>query len=502
MNLDRDLLSIQQARDLAKRAKEAQKILAEFPQEKIDSIVKAMRDAAMANAEHLAKLAIEETKLGVYQDKVVKNKFSAENVYQWIKDIKTVGFIREVPERKMYEIAEPMGTIMGITPRTNPTSTVIYKALISIKARDTIVFAPHPRAVNCSKAAADLLNEAAVKAGAPDGCILCMDIITKEGTNALMHDPNIDLILATGGSAMVRAAHSSGKPAIGVGPGNVPAYIERTADIRKAVSAILASKTFDNGTVCASEQNVIVDRVISPQVRETFKEMGGYFLTPEEASKVEKVIFSTKGLPSPEIVGQSAQFIAGKAGVDVPPDTIVLIAEPGGVGPNFPLSKEKLSPVLSYFEVEDWQEGCELCIKVLKTGGLGHTLVIHSQNEDVIREFALKKPAFRILVNTGGTQGAIGLTTGLEPSMTLGCGAMGGGITSDNVGPMHLMNIKRLAYPLTELEFKKRAVPDGRPAEEIAHLEHSRPIETEKTLSDEEIEAIVKKFLKERGLTI
>jgi len=501
LNLDKDLLSIQQARDLAKRAKEAQRVLAEFTQEKIDAIVKAMRDAALENAESLAKMAIEETKLGVYEDKVTKNRFATENVYQWIKDIKTVGFIREFPERKIYEIAEPMGTIMGITPVTNPTSTVIYKALISLKARDTIVFAPHPKAVNCSKAAADILHEAAVKAGAPEGSILCMDIITKEGSNALMRDPNIDLILATGGSAMVKAAHSSGKPAIGVGPGNVPAYIERSADIRKAVSAILASKTFDNGTVCASEQNVIVDRVISPQVREAFREMGGYFLSPEEASKVEKVIFSSKGLPSPDIVGQTAQFIASKAGISVPPDTIVLIAEPGGVGPNFPLSKEKLSPVLAYFEVEDWQEGCQLCIKVLKTGGLGHTLVIHSQNEDVIREFALKKPAFRILVNTGGTHGAIGLTTGLEPSMTLGCGAMGGGITSDNVGPMHLMNIKRLAYPTMELEFKKRAVPDGRPAEEIAHLEHSRPIETEKTLTEAEIEEIVRRFLKERGLS-
>jgi len=245
---------------------------------------------------------------------------------------------------------------------------------------------------------------------------------------------------------------------------------------------------------------VIVDRVISPQVRDTFREMGGHFLSPDEASKVEKVIFSSKGLPSPDIVGQSAQFIASKAGITVPPDTVVLIAEHGGVGTNVPLSKEKLSPVLSYFEVEDWREGCELCIKVLETGGLGHTLVIHSQNQDVIREFSLKNSAFRILVNTGGTQGAIGLTTGLEPSLTLGCGAMGGGITSDNVGPMHLMNIKRLAYPLTELEFKKRAVPNGRHAEEVAHLEHSKPIETKKTLSEEEIEAIVKRFMKERGL--
>ncbi len=496
--MDRDLQSIQEARDLARRSKEAQRAFEEFSQEAVDRIVEAVAKKALENAEYLAKLAIEETKLGVYEDKITKNRFAAEFTYNYIRDLKTVGFIKEDREKGIYEIAEPAGAIAAIIPTTNPTSTVIHNALIALKARCTIVFSPHPRAQKCSYETAKLLEEAARGAGAPPDTIQCLTIITAEGTDALMRHPDIDLILATGGTALVKKAYSVGKPAIGVGPGNVPAYIERSANVEQAVRNIIASKTFDNGVVCASEQAVIVDRVISDRVRNEFIRQNCYFMTREETKKVESILFSPKGLPSPDIVGQPAPFIARKAGIEVPPDTKILIAELEDVGENYPLSKEKLSPVLAYYEVEDWREGCELCIKMLEFGGLGHTLVIHSENEEIIREFALKKPAFRILVNTGGTHGAIGYSTNLPPSMTLGCGTWGGGITSDNVTPMHLIQIKRLAYPVRDVAPSPR-IQDGRSAVEIAHLRHSEPIRTpERTLSEEEIEKIVREFLTER----
>jgi len=500
MELDKDLHSIQEARDLVKKSNAAQKILEEFSQEKINLIVKSMADAAIENSEKLAKLAVEETNIGIFEHKVQKNLFASKTVYEFIKDLKTVGFIKELPEKKVYEIAEPMGVIVGIIPTTNPTSTIFHNALIAVKARNAIIFSPHPNAVKCSKAAADILNDAARNAGAPDDIVLCMETVTMEGTNTLMKHPDVNLILATGGTALVKAAYSSGTPAIGVGPGNVPAYIEKSADIKRAVENIIISKTFDNGVVCSSEQNIVVDREISNKVKETFKELGGYFLSDEEQKNIEKILFSSKGIPSIDIVGRSATFIAKRAGIDVPPNTKVLIAELKGVGPDFPLSKEKLSPVLAYYEVEDWLEGCELCIKILKFEGLGHTLVIHSNNEEVIKSFALKKPAFRILVNTGGSQGAIGLTTGLDPSMTLGCGAMGGGITSDNVTPYHLMNIKRLAYPLSELtlEEAKPQKEEENTIEKTVTEEKISPQEEENHLTDEEIEGIVKEFLKWR----
>ncbi|MGB9803447.1 acetaldehyde dehydrogenase (acetylating) [Desulfofundulus sp.] len=449
MIIDYDLSSIQEARDLARKARQAQKIFAEFSQEEVDRIVAAMAEAAAANAEWLARMAVDETKFGVFADKVTKNLFAARQVYEYIKDMKTAGIIREDRERKVVEIAVPVGVILGIVPSTNPTSTVIYKSLISLKSRNAIVFSPHPSAARCTYAAAQVMHEAAVKAGAPEGVIGCLSKVTLQATNELMKCNEVDLILATGGSAMVKAAYSSGKPAYGVGPGNVPAFIESSADIPHAVRCIIDSKTFDNGTICASEQAVVVEECIKDQVVEEFKRQGAYFMNEEETAKVARQLFTPRGM-NPAFVGRSAEVVAERAGIKVPPGTKVLIGEQAGVGKEYPLSHEKLTTVLGFYVEKDWHAACERCMALLEEEGIGHTLVIHSRNEEIIREFALKKPVFRILVNTPSALGGIGYTTGLAPSLTLGCGTWGGSSTSDNVTPLHLINIKRLAYGIKE----------------------------------------------------
>jgi acetaldehyde dehydrogenase (acetylating) len=486
--MNKDQESIEEVSILCERSKKAQSIIAELSQNFIDTIVRSMRDTVMEQVETLAKDAIEETKLGIYEDKVTKNRFAAENIYEYIKDMKTVGIISEDPERKVYEIAEPMGPIAAIIPMTNPTSTVIFKSLIALKARNTIIFAPHPRAAQCSRATVEIMSKAAHAAGAPEHAIQCITRISLAGTEALMQHPAISLILATGGTAMVKAAYSSGKPAIGVGPGNVPVYLDRSCDVDDAVAKIILSKSFDNGTVCSSEQAVVCDEPIDAAVREAFKKGGACFLSREQQEAVKKIHFNTEGLPSEAVVGQPASFIAERAGFSVPPETKVLVVEPNGVGEEFPLSKEKISPVLAYYVAENWQAGCLRCIEILRLQGIGHTLVIHAKDEKVIREFALKKPAFRILANTAGTQGAIGLSTGLTPSLTLGCGTWGGGITSDNVSPLHLLNIKRLAYDLpVEKESEAETIE---PAEK--QVQKAQEVDT---LNDAEIERIVKDFV-------
>lgn len=448
MAVDADLMSIQEAREAIGRAADSRAKLASLTQEQVDRIVKSMAEAGRANARALAKTAADETGFGVYEDKVTKNLFASERVYEAIRGLKTVGIIRRDPSRRIAEIAEPVGVIVALVPSTNPTSTVIYKSLISMKARNPIVFSPHPAACKCSCQAAQVMADAACAAGAPRGAIQCVIHPTKQATDELMHHPETALILATGGSAMVRAAYSAGKPAYGVGPGNVPAFIERTADIKKAVSDIFASKTFDSGTICASEQAIVTESVIRNQVVEEVRVQGGYFLSDAEAGALAGVVVQPAGHINPSVVGRSAMTIAKLAGITVPEDTRVLIARLAGVGPQYPLSKEKLSPILAFYVEPDWQAACERCIEILEFGGIGHSLVIHSRNEAVIREFALKKPVFRILVNTPSSQGAIGATTGLDPALTLGCGTWGGSITADNVGPMHLVNVKRVAYGL------------------------------------------------------
>jgi len=487
---DRDLASIAEARALARRAKQAWLELAEFSQEQIDAIVDAMAQAATAQAEAFARMANEETGYGVVADKIQKNLFASEKVYRFIRPMKTVGVIARHEERRVVEIAEPFGVVAAIVPSTNPTSTAIYKILIAIKARCAIVLSPHPSAVKCITRVAEVMNEAASRAGAPAGAINWMTAVTLEGTQELMKHRDVAVILATGGMGLVRSAYSAGKPAYGVGPGNAPAYIERTADVKKAVRDIVTGKTFDNGVLCSSENSVVVDEAVAEEVRKEFVAQGGYFMNAAETDAVARVLVSPQRLPNPALVGKAATVIAAKCGITVPPGTRVLIAPLEGVGRDYPLSIEKLCPVLSFYVVKDWREGCERCKQILKYGGMGHTMGIHSQNEQVILEFGLKKPAFRIIVNSPTTLGSIGLTTGLDPAMTLGCGGYGGNITSDNITPKHLLNIKRLAYEVTPAE--NAVLQAARPTTSPASL---RPA----GVSAETLAARVTAFLGQRG---
>jgi acetaldehyde dehydrogenase (acetylating) len=446
---DRDLASIAEARALAKRAKQALLELAEFSQDRIDAVVDAMAAAAAAQAEAFARLAVEETGYGVVEDKIQKNLFSAQKVYSFIRPMKTVGVIARHDDSRVVEIAEPFGVVAAVVPSTNPTSTAIYKILISLKARCSVVLSPHPAAVKCITRVAQVMDEAARRAGAPAGSINWMTGVTLEGTQELMKHRDVAVILATGGMGLVRAAYSAGKPAYGVGPGNAPAFIERTAHVKKAVHDVITGKTFDNGVLCSSENSVVVDGAIAAEVKREFQAQGGYFMNADEMDAVAKLLVTAQRLPNPSLVGKTAVVIAGKCGLTVPEETRVLIAPLEGVGRDYPLSIEKLCPVLSYYVVADWREGCERCKQILRYGGMGHTMSIHSQNDQVILEFGLKKPAFRIVVNTPTTHGSVGLSTGLDPAMTLGCGGYGGNITSDNISPRHLLNIKRLAYEVS-----------------------------------------------------
>jgi acetaldehyde dehydrogenase (acetylating) len=445
---DKDLASIAEARALARRAKDAQLVLAEFSQAQVDAVVDAMAAAVTQHAEALARLAVEETGFGVVADKTQKNLFASERVHEFIKPMKTVGVINRIEDKRIIEIAEPFGVVAAIIPSTNPTSTAIYKILISIKARCAVVMTPHPSAARCITCAADIMYEAGRKAGLPDGGIGWMKTVTLEGTQELMKAREVSVILATGGMGLVRAAYSAGKPAYGVGPGNAPCYIESSADVRKAANDILTGKSFDGGVLCSSPNSVVVDQAIEAEARRQFIDQGGYFLTGAEADALAKQLVTAQRLPNPAFVGKSATFIAQKVGISVPANTRALIAELKGVGRDHPLSFEKLCPVLSYYVVKDWREGCERCKEILRYGGMGHTMSIHSQNDAVILEFGLHKPAYRICVNTPTTHGSIGLTTGLDPAMTLGCGGFGGNITSDNISPRHLINVKRVAYEL------------------------------------------------------
>jgi acetaldehyde dehydrogenase (acetylating) len=478
MALDYDLSSIQEARDLARKAKEAQRVLAGYDQEQIDRIVTAMSEAALANAEWLARMAVDETKFGIFQDKVKKNLFAAKNVYESIKDMKTIGILKDDTQNKVIEAAYPMGVVMGIIPSTNPTSTVIYKCLISIKSANGIVFAPHPNASRCINAAAQVMHEAAVKAGAPEGIIGCVTKVTMAATDTLMKHDDISVILATGGPGLVKAAYSAGKPAYGVGAGNAPAFIERSADVKKAVSDIIMGKTFDNGVVCASENSVLIDEPIKEKVIAEFEAQGAYFLSKEEVEKVSRVVMTPKGGMNAALVGKEPKVIADKAGISIPEGTRILIAPLEGYGPGFPLSYEKLTTVLACYIVKDWEEGCLLAIELLNLMGAGHTFAIHSQDDNIIREF-IRKPVSRILVNTPASLGGIGYTTNLAPSLTLGCGTIAGSSTSDNVTPMHLVNIKRLAYGVSEINTSDSSTCSSR------------------TINSEDIAAVVKKILAE-----
>ncbi len=446
--MDKDLASIQEARELAAAAYEAQRVWAKASQEQVDRVCAAMAEAAYQASERLGRLAAEETGYGVPAHKKLKNEFGSRILWESIKDIKTVGVIGYDAAKRIYEIAWPMGVVAALTPSTNPTSTAMYKILIAVKARNGIVVAPHPSAVRCSYETAQLMAQAAESAGAPRGLIGCMQNISLPGTQELMNHRRTALILATGGSAMVKAAHSVGKPAYGVGPGNVPVYVDRSADLEKAARYIVSSKSFDYSTICSTEQAVIADRPIAAQLATLMQAEGAYFTNEAQTEALRRLLFHPDGSINTATVGKSPQFLAAMAGFSVPESARILVARLGQVGREEPLSREKLTTVLGWYEADGWEAGCERCIELIQFGGRGHTQIIHATDEKVIMAFGLEKPVFRILVNTPGTLGAIGLTTGLWPSMTLGAGGIGGSITGDNITVHHLFNVKRLAWEL------------------------------------------------------
>ena len=446
--VDKDLLSIQETRALVRAARAAQPTLASAGQERVDALIEAIAKVGKEMAEELGKMASQETGFGKWEDKKLKNIQATEKLVEYYRGMKTIGILNEDKERKMVEIAAPMGVIAGLLPSTNPTSTTFYKAIISLKSGNAIVFSPHPSALKCITATVNVIKGVLKALDLPEDLVGCISVPTMQGTDELMKIT--DMILATGGNAMVKAAYSSGTPALGVGSGNVPAFIERSADVDVAIKKILASKTFDNGTVCASEQAIVTEACIADKVKASLIAQGGYFLEGEKLAKVKKVMERPNGSMNPAIVGRCAADIAKIAGIEIPAGTTMLVAEEEGVGPKFPFSKEKLTALLGFYTVNDWQEACELCYKLLHNGGLGHSMGIHSNNETVIREFALKKPVSRFLVNTPTTQGAVGISTSMAPSFTLGCGTVGGSATSENVGPHQLFNIRRMAYGLDE----------------------------------------------------
>ncbi len=446
MEFDKDLLARQEARDLLTQAEQAQKELAEFPQEKLDAIVEAIGQAIYDAASELADLAVRETGFGNVEDKTVKNQFASRDVVQAVRGMKTVGVLKEDPREKLWEVGVPVGVIAAIVPSTNPTSTVCYKAIIALKAGNTVVFSPHPKAIACTRRAAQIAAQAAEKAGAPRGSIGCLSIPSMDGCRELMSAPQTKLILATGGPAMVRSAYSSGKPASGVGAGNGPAYIHSSADVGHALDCILRSKTFDNGTVCASEQSIIVEASMEQTVRQEGKHRGFYFMNKEEAGALAKLLFKPNGTLNPQIVGKSAVTLAQMASFSVPRDTKVLVAREQEAGPTRPYSMEKLCPVLAFFVMDSDQAVLDKAVEVLTHEGSGHTFAMHATDTDAIRRFALKIPVSRFLVNTPAALGGIGKTTGLFPALTLGCGAVGGSSSSNNISPLDLINIRRVAW--------------------------------------------------------
>ena len=444
--MDKDLQARQQARECARLSEQAQKELARKEQHQLDAIVEAVCAAFLQAAEPLAQMAVKETGFGNTADKVIKNQFASRTVLEAIRDMKTVGVLKEDEQTKLWEVGVPVGVIAAIVPSTNPTSTVCYKAMIALKAGNTIVFSPHPKALNCTMRAAEIVAKAAEAAGAPAGSVQCLSIPSMAGCQELMTAPEVRLILATGGPAMVKAAYSSGKPAIGVGAGNGPAYIHHSADVGRALDCILKSKTFDNGTVCASEQSIIMEKAMEEKVKSAAKQRGFYFMDSVQAGKLAGLLFRPSGALNPEIVGKTAEFLAEKAGFTVPAGTKILVAREQEAGPTRPYSMEKLCPVLAYFVMENEDAVLQKSIEVLQFEGSGHTFAMHANDKEAIRKFALQIPVSRFLVNTPAALGGIGATTGLFPALTLGCGAVGGSSSSNNISPLDLINIRRVAW--------------------------------------------------------
>ena len=487
---DSDQIALQEARDAVEGAHRAFLDVAKFDQEKIDRICEAMAASALAESARLGLLAHEETGFGKAEDKREKNRFAAEDVWNYFRTLKTVGVVGETDS--IVEIASPRGVVAAIIPSTNPTSTAIFKIIIAVKSRNSIVLSPHPSASRCIAETARVMRNAGVEHGLPAEAVYCLTNSTIEGTEALMQHKKTAVILATGGIGLVRAAYSSGKPAFGVGPGNVPVFIERTAEIPKAVSDILLSTCFDNGTICASEQSVVVDAPVEAQVRAEFKNQGGYFLDQNDADAVAGILLTQQRTLNAAIVGKSADYIANLAGVSIPSGTRCLLADCAGVGRDFPWSIEKLSPTLAFFVAEGIENGANRCEEILKFGGMGHTAGMHSQSREAAVRFGGQMPASRIVINSPTTHGAIGFSTDLPPSMTLGCGSWGGNVTSDNVSPIHLMDIKRVAFetkPVKKTMDNAQRTMDSVPQPSAAGRQ---------AVKREQIAAIVDKFLSEK----
>ena len=458
---DKDLLSMQEVRELVGAAKKAQQELAGMTQEQVDRIVRAIADAGVRNARRLAEMANEDTGFGKVEDKVIKNVFGSRGVYEYIKDMKTVGELERDEVNKTRTIAVPVGVIAGLIPSTNPTSTALYKSEIAIKAGNAIVFSPHPTALRCIMETVKVIRQAISEAGGNENLVSCITIPTMEATDNLMRHRDVALILATGGSAMVRAAYSSGTPAIGVGPGNGPAYLEKTCDLPLAVKRILDSKTFDWGTICASEQSIICDEDMAAAVQAEMEKQGAYFLDDAERAKLGKFILRANGTMNPEIVGRSVETIAKLAGLDrVPASARVLGAREDGVGRGHPYSNEKLGPILAFYTGKDYRDVCEKVCTILRYEGAGHTFSMHTKDEQMVDYFAKRVPVSRLIVNTASALGGIGASTALMPALTLGCGAVGGSATSENVGPMQLLNTRKVAYGLRELDDIRQGAPD------------------------------------------
>ena len=448
MQLDKDLQARQEARDLAKQAELAQQALFGFSQTQLDEITRAVAKAFEGVAEELAGMAVKETGFGNVKDKTVKNQFASRSVLEAIAPMKTVGVLKE--EAGLWEVGVPVGVIAAIVPSTNPTSTVCYKAMIALKSGNAIVFSPHPKALGCTLRASRIVAEAAERAGAPKGCVSCLTIPSLDGCRELMSANEVKLILATGGPAMVKAAYSSGKPAIGVGAGNGPAYLHPSCDLKEALEKILRSKTFDNGTVCASEQSIIVERHMERMAEETAKSMGYYFMNDNEAKALGAILFRPNGALNPDIVGKSPQVLAEKAGFTAPGGTKILVARQQDAGAKYPYSHEKLCPVLAWFVSDNEEAAKKLAIKILHNEGAGHTFSIHAKDPEAVRRFCLDIPVSRFMVNAPSAQGGIGAETRLFPALTLGCGAVGGSSSSENISPMHLVNIRKVAWGQTK----------------------------------------------------
>lgn len=462
--IDNDLLSIQEARILAENAYEAQQKLAAFSQEKLDEIVERMAEEVSHHAKELARMSVEETDYGKWQDKFIKNRFACEYLPAHLRSMKCVGVIDVDNEKQIMDVGVPMGVLVSLCPATSPVSTTIYTTLIAVKSGNSVIFSPHPRAQKTISKVLDIMIQAAEGYGLPEGALTYLHTVTKSGTRELMNHKATALIMNTGVPGMLDDAYRSGKPVIYGGTGNGPAFIEKTADIHQAVMDIIASKTFDNGVVSAAEQSIVVDSCISDEVRRELEDNGAYFMTEEEADRLGRLFYFKDGSANPELAGKAAVDLARWAKISVPSNTKILVSEQKYVSENNPYSKEKLCPVLAYYIEDDWMHACEKCIELLLSERHGHTLVIHSNDPEVIHQFAIKKPVGRMLVNTPAVYGSMGATTNLFPAMTLGSGSAGQGITSDNVSPMNLIYIRKVGYGVRRIEDLGMGIPADIPS--------------------------------------